>query len=220
MATVNEKMTAIADAIRDKTGGTDALTLDGMATEIPKVYEAGKQVQNDEFWDVFQNNGEICDYTTAFSSPNWNDNIFQPKHNFVGSTFYRTWYVCVAITKIEKVIDGSSVTATSGFIQTFSGASRLVSISKIVSNEEILWDRTFYNCGALAEIRFEGAIGNDISFAQSSKLTSESVDSIIDALKQLTDEDGAKTITFHSTVKANMTDTQIATIQEKGWTLA
>lgn len=48
MATVNDKMTAIADAIRDKTDGTDALTLDGMAAEIPKVYEAGKASMVDE----------------------------------------------------------------------------------------------------------------------------------------------------------------------------
>ena len=31
---VNEKMTAIADAIRSKTGGTAALTLDDMASDI------------------------------------------------------------------------------------------------------------------------------------------------------------------------------------------
>ena len=38
---VNSKMTAIADAIREKTGGTDALTLDGMAAAIPEVFSAG-----------------------------------------------------------------------------------------------------------------------------------------------------------------------------------
>lgn len=50
MATVNEKMTAIADAIRSKTGGTDILTLDGMAeaingistgTELPELTNPG-----------------------------------------------------------------------------------------------------------------------------------------------------------------------------------
>ena len=40
MATVNEKMTAIADAIRAKTGGTEPLTLDGMAEAIAGI-EAG-----------------------------------------------------------------------------------------------------------------------------------------------------------------------------------
>lgn len=34
---VNSKMTAIADAIRDKTGGTDPLTLDQMAAEIASI---------------------------------------------------------------------------------------------------------------------------------------------------------------------------------------
>lgn len=41
MATVNEKMTAIADAIRAKTGGTDALTLDGMAQAIAGIEVGG-----------------------------------------------------------------------------------------------------------------------------------------------------------------------------------
>lgn len=37
MASVNEKMTAIAAAIRAKTGGTDPLTLDGMAAAIAEI---------------------------------------------------------------------------------------------------------------------------------------------------------------------------------------
>ena len=39
---IHEKMTAIADAIRDKTGESEPLTLDGMAQAIPDVYAAGK----------------------------------------------------------------------------------------------------------------------------------------------------------------------------------
>ena len=41
MATVAEKMTAIADAIRAKTGGTDLLTLDGMAAAIAGIETGG-----------------------------------------------------------------------------------------------------------------------------------------------------------------------------------
>lgn len=41
MATVAEKMTAIADAIRAKTGGTEPLTLDGMATAIAGISGGG-----------------------------------------------------------------------------------------------------------------------------------------------------------------------------------
>ena len=39
---LNDKMTAIADAIREKTGGTDPLSLDAMAAAVPTVYAAGK----------------------------------------------------------------------------------------------------------------------------------------------------------------------------------
>lgn len=37
MATINEKMTSIANAIREKTGKTDKLTLDDMAVEIASI---------------------------------------------------------------------------------------------------------------------------------------------------------------------------------------
>ena len=79
MATVNEKMTAIADSIRAKTGGTELLNLDQMASAVGEVYEAGKrdgaasggdttaaynegfeagkQAEYDAFWDGAQKNG-------------------------------------------------------------------------------------------------------------------------------------------------------------------
>ena len=67
MATVNDKMTAIADAIRERTGETEPLTLDDMATDIPKVYEKGKQAERDEFWDAYQENGKRTQYNFAFA---------------------------------------------------------------------------------------------------------------------------------------------------------
>ena len=45
---INEKMTAIADNIRSKTGETKALTLDDMASGINDVFEAGKKSVVDE----------------------------------------------------------------------------------------------------------------------------------------------------------------------------
>lgn len=54
---VKEKMTAIADAIRAKTGGTDPLTLDQMATEIASI--SGLDTQITEFT-------QMNDKVTAF----------------------------------------------------------------------------------------------------------------------------------------------------------
>ena len=49
MATVYEKMTTIADAIREKTGGTEVLTLDSMVTAIDGI--GGKKFPNGTEWD-------------------------------------------------------------------------------------------------------------------------------------------------------------------------
>lgn len=46
MATVNEKMTAIADAIRAKTGGTELLGLDAMAQAIAALETGGGLPEN------------------------------------------------------------------------------------------------------------------------------------------------------------------------------
>lgn len=55
---VNEKMTAIADAIRSKTGGTEPLGLDDMAVGVGDVYEAGKQeILAEQFKTTFWGNG-------------------------------------------------------------------------------------------------------------------------------------------------------------------
>lgn len=91
MATVNDKMTAIADAIREKTGSTEALSLDGMAENIQTVYEAGKKSAYDMFWDALQCNGERSIYSLVFcnSDPylaaekkynNWDETTFRPKY--------------------------------------------------------------------------------------------------------------------------------------------
>ncbi len=45
---VNEKLTAIADNMRSKTGGTEALTLDEMAAAVDDIYQAGVDDCEDE----------------------------------------------------------------------------------------------------------------------------------------------------------------------------
>ena len=85
MATVNEKMTAIADAIREKTGGTEALTLDDMASGVNEVFDAGKHQEWSDFWDVLQGKGARTDYYYGFYSEYygaWNDKNFKPKYDF------------------------------------------------------------------------------------------------------------------------------------------
>ena len=105
---VNEKMTAIADNIRDKTGGTEALTLDDMASGVNEVYEAGKKSQYDEFWDAYQNQGYYMPWGGyLFAYKGWTDKNFFPKYDVVfqnggnGANFYQN-----AVTNLRERIDG------------------------------------------------------------------------------------------------------------------
>lgn len=56
--------------------------------DFDDVYEAGKQAQYDEFWDVFQDYGNRRYYSSAFpgiisSSNFWNEQNFTPKYDII-----------------------------------------------------------------------------------------------------------------------------------------
>lgn len=104
-----------------------------------------------------------------------------------------------------------------GLAYTFTNASAKT-IDKLIVPENLTYPYTFNGCTNLENITFEGTIGNNISFANSPLLTTESVQSIIDHLKDMTGQT-AQTLTFHATVGAKMTDAQKATISSKNWTL-
>ena len=72
---------------------------------------------------------------------------------------------------------------------------------------------------SLEYIRFSAnSIKLNITFRQSGKLTTESVQSIIDGLVDLTGST-AQTLTLHATVGGKLTDEQKASITAKNWTL-
>ena len=105
---VNSKMTAIADEIRAKTGGTEPLSLDDMAENVPKVYESGQndvkeQVEPintelekclsgnpvdgkswyDEFWDLYLSRCEQVGYQYAFAGRGWHYDTFFPTRDII-----------------------------------------------------------------------------------------------------------------------------------------
>lgn len=91
-------------------------------------------------------------------------------------------------------------------------------IEKLIVNDTVTYSNWFLNTTGLVEIRFEGVIGHDIALANASKLSTESVQSIIDHLKDLTGE-SSQMLTLHADVGAKLTDAQKAAITAKNWTL-
>jgi hypothetical protein len=94
----------------------------------------------------------------------------------------------------------------------------LVSIDKLILKEDGTNDLSFNFCQSLEHIRFEGAIGTSLNLKWSGKLTGESVQSIIDHLKDLTGAT-AQTLTFHATVGTAMTEEQKYEVRNKNWNL-
>ena len=101
-----ESLTAVADAIREKTGETDALGLGEMPEKVGEVYDTGLHamdgeaqsqtelinqiadvLQNkagtfyDTLWDAVQQNGARTSYDYGFAGNSWMDETFKPKYD-------------------------------------------------------------------------------------------------------------------------------------------
>ncbi len=113
-------------------------------------------------------------------------------------------------------IDCTGLNTASGNV--FVAASNLTKIEKLIVTESVTYSNWFKSCRSLVEIRFEGVIGKNISLSDSSKLSAQSVQSIIDCLKDLTGGT-AQTLALHATVGNKLTEAQKAAITAKNWTL-
>lgn len=226
---VNAKMTAIADEIRAKTGGTEPLTLDDMAENVPKVYESGQenikaQVEPlnselekclageavegktwyDKFWDAIQNNGGMANYEQRF----WNFpvGIYEPKYDFVftNGTNYAangTFRWC-QIMDLKRNCDFTKMLDSSvGLMYTFLDMPKLVNARTLKVKETNKYTNPFGGCYALEEIRFDGAIGqNGLDFKACSKLSKQSIESIVSHLSANTT---GLTVTLSKTAVTN-----------------
>lgn len=213
---------------------------DGYENGYNEGLEAGKKAEYDAFWDMFQKNGTRTEYRYAFAYTDWTEEMFKPKYPFKlagDNTFAflgvqavwedKVFEVDTAeavdlmwafrLTKFKRIgkCDLSSATNIQGI---FSFCSNLVSIAQIVAHESLVWHEAFLYSANLEEVRFSGVIGNSIGFTDCSKLSVDSVQSVIDHLKDLTGAT-AQTLTLHATVGTKLTDAQKAAITAKNWTL-
>lgn len=103
---------------------------------------------------------------------------------------------------------------------TFNSCKKVKAITlKNVQSTMTYVNNPFRDCEQLTDFAIEGIIGSTVSFANSSLLSTESIDNIIGCLADLTGQI-AQTITLHAEVKAQLTEEQISAITSKNWTLA
>ena len=175
----------------------------------------GRQAEYDEFWDNYQQNGNRTNYYFGFYF--WRDAVYRPKYKITvgtGAAIFQN----SAITDTRVDIDVSGCTNALG--QMFNNAIHLKTVRKIIVAETTTYSGWFTGCSKLENLTIEGVIGNSINIYLASLLTIESMRSIISALKDYSGSTTTYTLTLHATAKAKLTETDIATITQKGWTLA
>lgn len=234
-------LTIVADSIRAKANVTEKLEFPlGMKSAVEAIQSGGGESFNPLDYASFGSNGWIFygvtfpeDTKLKFTLHNqWPvlSNQFSYCKNLKECEFDITKITSINLTNVfmesrqlTKVkFVGQDVVKISGMNQAFSECTSLETIEGCLgfSNNNVIMNNTYYNAKKLKDITFDmGCIYRSVSFAQSPLLTDVSIQSIIDGLADLTGST-AQTLTLHADVKAKLTETQIATITGKNWTLA
>lgn len=93
---LTDKLTAIGDAIREKTETTELIPLGDMPGKVDEVYEAGRKAEYDKFWDTFQNYGNRTHYDRSggrnFPQECWDFSLFYPKYDIKPTTAEQMFY--------------------------------------------------------------------------------------------------------------------------------
>lgn len=214
---------------------------------VGEVYEAGAKSEYDKFWDNFQNYGNRRAYNYAFygADRKWGD-TFAPKYDLViENANYLFMYnsgtglnlkeglaknnvrfdmsVCTRATACFSYSDIGdlpelNLTSYPAIQVMFQGCKSKI-IDKIILKDDgsQTFNSTFDGYTDLEEVRFEGVIGQNMDIHWSTKLTHESLMSIIEHLAIVST---TRTLTLGTANLAKLTDEEKAIATEKGWTLA
>lgn len=157
--------------------------LEKSIANVPKVFEAGREAEYDDFWDVFQNKGNREMYSYAFFGDGWTDETYNPKYDIVssGNSYI---YSNSFITDTKVVIDCATNPGNPNqtLQNAFKGAGHLKTIRKLIVMEKQSFANTFNACSALENITFEGEIGKSINFQYSPLLSKASIENIVSVL--------------------------------------
>lgn len=210
-----------------------------IAENVPKVYEAGYEKGKSE-----GGGGNTPDLVYYAKSIAFNGAVFPDNHQFSINipnitSLANVFFKAVGLNKIilKGNVNGIALEMNQAFrdnstlveidLTEFNtkptnisyiclGDAKLKKISGVFDMSECTKVALpFSNCGALEEVYFAiETIKVSISFANSPKLTSESVQSIIDGLATVETE---QTLTLHSDVSSALTEEQWSEILNKNW---
>lgn len=118
-----------------------------------------------------------------------------------------------------KEIAGLNTPKGTGFNYIFSGCTALKTVGGIdLSSVTGTFTNLFQSCSALENLTIWGSIqGNNLNVSPCTKLTHDSLMSIINALADISDSGTTKSVVFGSTNLAKLTEEEKLIITNKGW---
>lgn len=146
-----------------------------MTAEYRKSW--GMKSERDAFWEIYQDHGNRTDYTHAFAGYGWTDDTYHPKYSirlrdgWSGTSMFQN--SSITDTVVPIVCEGAVVMNSSFYL------SKLKTIRTIKLASGTTFQNTFYECANLENISFDGNIENDINLQWSTKLSKDSIESVI-----------------------------------------
>lgn len=216
---IAEKLTTIAE---NQQKVYDAGVIAGQGNGYDKGVEDGRQKQ-------FENHVARCsgqkNFLWAFAGVGWGNKPFggsaPPNYRATEDMIFDCETNASSMYAYSQVSDTIAtiklVTSSGNAPTTFDNATALVTIRKLIVGEQTPGLK-FANCRKLENITIEGVIGKGWN-CKACPLTNETVQNIIDHLKDLTGQT-TQTLTLKADVGAAVTDAQKAAITAKNWTLA
>lgn len=223
---IAEKFEVIADAVYDK--GTEHMRLamtNAVTDNNTRVhYNAAFQYENlsgFEFAYTIKPRGYIasifymCASMAELPKPLDFSEIFT--YNSNDTTTYRksAFAYCSVLERIPDL----NMKAIGGLEEWFIQCKKLHTIELLRVHENTIYTNTFMQCDALENIAFDGVIGQNINLSWSPLLTIQSLNNIIDHLKEFPSGSSAN-ITLHANSKALLGDEGLGRIEAKGWSYA
>lgn len=212
----------------------------GVNQAVESALQTGRELQQNDFWNSFQDNGNRTDYKYAFHC--WTETCLLPKYPIIISGNAQDCFSNLQISgTLYCEIDTSNMTGAYGLFGASSGITKIVSpldFSKttetgycfnlctslqtvsIISSETTSWTTTTFNrCDALKNLTMSGTIGKNGFQVTSTVLSKASITSIINALSSST---SGLSIKLSRTAKNNaFTDSEWATLiaTKPNWTI-
>ncbi len=205
----------ICETVREKTGKTQLLRSQDLAEEIRSL---GSDGCYDMFWDTYQQNGQRTNYYQMFVQNGWDDSTFCPKYPITCKNGSNNGCAVFYNSRMTQIPVPIIVTNTSAR-EMFNQCTKLETVSRLVLEGVADCNSMFSGCSQLRDLNIEGSIDVNFSLAAAGALSAESVQKVLDCLRDLTG-DTTQTLMLHNGVGSALTEEQKTAITAKNWTLA